>query len=75
MDKDVTKVMIVVGGRIVTALLWGELLGGVISKPIAAWRTKEFYTKAADAKSVGTMFDVMNQRICTLEEKVLGESK
>ena len=75
MDSKTIQVCIVVAGKIVSSLVIGEVLGSAVSRPIAAWRAKQFYAKAADAKAVGTMFDVMNQRIFDLEEKVLGESK
>ena len=66
MNSQTARVAMVVGGRIVTALLWGELLGGVISRPIAAWRTKQ----NVNVENVASLIDVMNQRICDLEEKV-----
>ena len=71
MDKDIAKVAIVTTGKIVVALMWGEMLGGVVSKPIAAWRTKQ----NVNVDNISTLIDVQNQRICDLEEKVLGKSK
>lgn len=75
MDSKTTQVIVVVVGKVITTLVIGEVLGGAISRPVTAWRLKHFTAKAADVDAVGVMFDVMNQRICTLEEEVLGESK
>lgn len=72
MDKEIAKVVIDVTGKIVIALVWGELLGGVISRPIAAWRHQK---NNINIDNVATLVDVMNQRICDLEEKVFGASK
>ena len=51
--------------KIVTALVIGEVIGGAVSRPIAMWRQSQI-----SASRVGELFDVMNQRICDLEEKV-----
>ena len=49
---------------IITACIIGEALASAISRPIAAWRCTG-YSKA----KIAELFDVMNQRICDLEEK------
>lgn len=72
MNGPTARVAMIVGGKIVTALIWGELLGSVISRPIAAWRQPKY---SPDFEKLGTLIDVQNKRICELEEKVLGESK
>lgn len=54
-----------------SALIWGEALAGVVSRPILAWRSKQ----NVNLDNVAELIDVMNQRICDLEEKEDGESK
>jgi hypothetical protein len=71
MNNDIAKVVTIVTGKVVVALIWGEMLGGVVSRPIAAWRTKQ----NVNVENIAALLDVQNQRICDLEEKVLGESK
>jgi hypothetical protein len=69
MTKETTVIVGRTVASIITTLVWGEVLGGVISGPIRAWR------KGAEDKRVDVLLDltiVMNQRICDLEEK-LGE--
>lgn len=72
MDKEITKTIIIVSGNIITALVLGEMFGGVISRPIAAWRQSK---NNINIDNVATLIDIMNQRICDLEEKVFGASK
>ena len=71
MNGQTARVAMIVGGKVVIALIWGEMLGGVVSRPIAAWRTKQ----NVNVDNIATLLDVQNQRICDLEEKVLGKSK
>lgn len=72
MDKEITKTIIIVTGNVITALVLGEMFGNVISKPIHAWRQSK---NDINLDNVATLINVMNQRICDLEEKVLGTSK
>ena len=71
MQGQTARVAMIVGGKIVIALIWGEMLGSVVSRPIAAWRTKQ----NVNVENISSLLDVQNQRICDLEEKVLGKSK
>ena len=71
MNGQTARTAMVVGGRVVTALIWGEVLGSAISKPIKAWRTKH----NINVENVSSLLDTQNQRICDLEEKVYGKSK
>jgi hypothetical protein len=63
MDGTAKVVCMTVSG-IITALVLGEVFGNAISRPIAVWRGTN-----VSAEKIGTLFDVMNQRICNLEEK------
>lgn len=63
MDGTAKVVCTTVSG-IITALVLGEVFGNAISRPIAAWRGSN-----VSASKIATMFDVMNKRICNLEEK------
>ena len=71
MNGQTARTAMIVGGKVVIALIWGEVLGSAISKPIKAWRTKH----NINVENVSSLLDVQNQRICDLEEKVFGESK
>lgn len=71
MDKDTIKIGLVVVGKVCTALIVGEALGSVVSRPIAAWRIKQ----NVNVDNIASLLDVQNQRICDLEEKVFGKSK
>lgn len=59
-----TKVICTTVSGIITALVLGEIFGNAISRPIAAWRGGN-----VSASRIAELFDVMNKRICDLEEK------
>ena len=63
MDGTVKVICTTVSG-IITALVLGEIFGNAISRPIAAWRGGN-----VNASRIAELFDVMNKRICDLEEK------
>ena len=65
MDGTAKVICTTVSG-IITALVLGEVFGNAISRPIAAaaWRGTN-----VSAEKIAELFDVMNQRICNLEEK------
>ena len=48
MDKSTIKLICKTATGIVSTLVMGELLGSVISKPIAAWRMKNTDTIQVD---------------------------
>lgn len=59
---------------ITCVLVVGEMFGGVISRPLAAigtWIPKktQITNNYASAEAVSELFDVMNKRICDLEER------
>ena len=62
--NSTAKVICTMVSGIITALVLGEVFGNAISRPIAAWRGGN-----VSASKIATMFDVMNKRICNLEEK------
>ena len=62
--ESTTKIICATISHIVTALVLGEVFGNAVSRPIAAWRGSN-----VSASKIATMFDVMNKRICNLEEK------
>ena len=62
--ESTTKIICTTISGIVTALVLGEVFGNAISRPIAAWRGSN-----VSAEKIGVLFDVMNKRICNLEEK------
>ena len=71
MDKETVRVVIIVTGKVLTSLIIGEAVARVVTRPILAWRAKT----NVNVENIASLFDTMNQRICDLEEKVLGESK
>lgn len=68
MNIGVAKTIGITVINVTAILVIGELFGGVVSKPIAMMQLNKI--KGCDPKAVAVMFDVMNQRICDLEEKV-----
>ena len=71
MNRETAIIVARTAAGIVTTLVWGEVLGGVISGPIREWRSNQ----NVNLNNVAELIDVMNQRICDIEEKVEGESK
>ena len=71
MNEQTVRVGMLVIGKVCMALIVGEALGGVVSRPIAAWRIKQ----NVNVENIASLMDVQNQRICDLEEKVFGKSK
>lgn len=67
MDSRTAQVTIVVAGKVVTMLILGEVLGGAISRPIAAWRRGRL-----NAETIEEAFDEHEKRISNLEEKEEG---
>lgn len=65
--NETTKVICNVISGIVTALVLGEVFGNAISRPIAAWRQRK---NQVNVTNLASLIDVMNQRICDLEEKI-----
>lgn len=63
-EKTITLVLRTISS-IASTLVLGELLGGVVSRPIREWRRKD----NVNLEAVAELIDVMNQRICDLEEK------
>lgn len=63
--KESTKIITGVVSNVIIALIWGETLAGVVSRPIRAWRTK-----GVNLEHVAELIEVMNDRICDLEEKM-----
>lgn len=63
-EKTLTLVLRTISS-IASTLVLGELLGGVVSRPIREWRRKD----NVNLEAVAELIDVMNQRICDLEEK------
>ena len=53
---------------ITTALVVGEVIGGAVSRPVAAWRSRQ-----VNLERMAALIEVMNQRICNLEEKKVAE--
>ncbi len=64
-EKTITLVLRTISS-IASTLVLGELLGGVVSRPIREWRRKD----NVNLEVVAELIDVMNQRICDLEEKM-----
>ena len=62
--KESTKVIAGVVTNIAIALIWGEALAGVVSRPIRAWKTK-----GTEVSALADLIVIMNQRICDLEER------
>jgi hypothetical protein len=65
--NETTKVICTTVSGIVTALVLGEVFGNAISRPIAAWRQRK---NQVNVTNLASLIDVMNQRICDLEEKI-----
>lgn len=62
MDK--TRYICVAISTIITTLVIGEVLGGAVSRPIAMAKGKNI-----NVENLASLIDVMNQRICRLEEE------
>ncbi len=75
-DDNTRKLL---GGAMIVGVV-GECLFGAVSKPLTAigswfpWNKKPTGKDLASAEKVATLFDVMNQRICDLEDKIKTES-
>ena len=63
--KESTKFMVGAATNVIIALVWGEALGGVVSRPIRAWRTK-----STEVSALADLIVVMNDRICDLEDQM-----
>jgi len=62
--ESMTKIICTAVSGIVTALVLGEVFANAVSRPIAAWRGPKI-----DKTRLIDLIDVMNQRICDLEDK------
>ena len=67
MSKETTIIIAKTISGIVSTLVIGEVFGSVISNPIRAMKTKN---SNVDLDNLAELIDVMNQRICDLEDKV-----
>lgn len=63
---EVVKVVGAVVAKVTSTLVLGEMLGGVISRPITAWKLGK--TNGCDPKTVGFKFSELEKRIENLEK-------
>ena len=68
MNESVKVICKVISG-IVGSLILGEVLVGAVSRPIVAWRQKSNISK----EKLSELLDIMNQRICDLEDILKGK--
>lgn len=64
-----TKYICVTISTIISTLVIGEVLGGAVSRPIAMAKGKKI-----NVENLASLIDVMNQRICDLEDKIEKEA-
>lgn len=65
--NETTKVICTTVSVIVSALVLGEVFGNAILRTKAAWRQRK---NQVNVPNLASLIDVMNQRICDLEEKI-----